>query len=63
MKKIPFKDLSWPKAMNLEILIRILPEEKARLFICELSRLDRKDRRIILPSEKCIRKVLCFYYW
>jgi hypothetical protein len=64
MKKgIPFGKLSWPAGMNLDYLAEVIPEERLKGFILGFAKLDRKKRRIVLPSQKCIVKVLCHYLW
>jgi len=61
--KIKFSDLSFPKGLNLEILSELLTEESLQMLIALSAKKDRKSRRIILPSQRCLKKVFCFYIW
>lgn len=63
MRQIDFTKLIWPKLMNLDHLAKIIPEESLRKFIVSYARLDRKKRRIILPSLSCLRKIICHHLW
>lgn len=56
-----FSELSWPRKMNISLL-KFLPEEELTALI--LNNLDkaRTERRIVLPSKKCARKVVCYFY-
>lgn len=63
MKKIKFSQLNFPTGLNLDLLANLLPETKFREFIVQYSRKKRKDRRIILPSRKTIKKVYFHYLW
>ena len=63
MKQIRYKDLSWPQGLNLDHLVELLPEDVLRAFIAAYARFDRKQRRIVLPSAKCCRKVIAHYLW
>lgn len=51
------KELSFPRAMNLHLL-ECLGEEALKQLIIANSRKSRLDRRIVLPSQKCLKKVL-----
>lgn len=55
-------DLNFPKAMNIDLLAEILPEKKLLDLIISNCAKDRKQRRIILPSKSCLKKLVCFYY-
>jgi len=56
-----FSELMWPRKLNLGLL-KFLPEEELTALI--LNNLDkaRTERRIVLPSKKCARKIVCYYY-
>lgn len=55
------ENLSLPKGLNLHILKPILPAEELEFMIKERAGMSRKDRRIVFPSQKCIRKCLIYY--
>lgn len=63
MNKIDYKELNFPRGLNLDLLAKILPEDKLMGFLVKHSKEDRLKRRIILPSRKTMKKVLCFYIW
>ena len=63
MKEIKFSQLKFPQGLNLDLLAEVLPEKKFREFIVKFSREKRIDRRIILPSRSCIKKVFFHYLW
>jgi hypothetical protein len=63
MPKIDFKELQWPEGLNLSQLVDLLPENVLRAFIAANCHLQRKDRRIILPSFACCKKVLAHRMW
>lgn len=63
MIEIVFRKLVWPKGLNLGILEEIMKAENPTNFIVMKSMLDRKHRRIILPSWRTFVKVLCHYLW
>ncbi len=63
MPKIDFKELQWPKGLNLSQLAKLLPEDALRKIIARNCRLQRKERRIILPSLACCKKVLAHRMW
>ena len=63
MKDIRYYELSFPKGLNLDLLEKILPEEKFMEFILKYSGEQRFRRRIILPSHQCLKKVFCHYLW
>jgi len=63
MKEIRFSQLRFPKGLNLDLLAEVLSERKFREFIAKFSKEKRKDRRIILPSHSCIKKVFFHYLW
>lgn len=57
-----FSEFSWPKGLNLDVLLEFLTEKELQILI--LNNLDktRVKRRIVLPSAKCVKKVVCHYY-
>jgi len=55
-------ELDFPKGLNLELLAEILPEKKLLDLILNNCAKDRKQRRIMLPSKSCLKKLVCFYY-
>jgi len=63
IKKIEFKNLAWPKGLNLGILEEIMKAKNPTDFILMRTILDRKQRRIILPSWATFVKVFCHYLW
>ncbi len=54
--------LNFPKAMNLNLLTEILPEKKLMDLILNNCSKNRKDRRIVLPSKLCLKKVVFHHY-
>ena len=60
---IKFERLAWPKGLNLNILEEIMRADDSIDFIVTRTILDRKHRRIILPSWKTFIKVLSHYLW
>lgn len=56
-----FSDLIFPKAMNLHILSEILGDDQMMNLILQNESEERRDRRIILPSRKLIRKCIIYY--
>ena len=63
MIAIKFENLAWPKGLHLNILKDILSADDSTDFILKRSILDRKNRRIILPSWKTFVKVVCHFLW
>jgi len=63
MKEIKFSELKFPEGLNLSLLSSVLSERKFREFIVAFSSKKRKERRIILPSQKTIKKVFFHYLW
>lgn len=61
MNNIEFEKLSWPRKMNLDILQKYLTEQQMKQIIVDHCRERRVERRIQLPSIKCMKKVI-FYY-
>lgn len=62
MKKIYFDELSWPKGLNLGLLKEVCTDQVLESFILNHSTDTRSKRRIILPSSKCIKKVVIHYF-
>ncbi|TET67486.1 MAG: hypothetical protein E3J56_12825 [Candidatus Aminicenantes bacterium] len=56
-----FSDLIFPKALNLHILSEILDDGQMMDLIKRCEGGTRKERRIILPSRKLIRKCIIYY--
>ena len=56
-----FKDLIFPRALNLHILSEILDEGQMMDLMKKYEGGTRKERRIILPSRKLIRKCIIYY--
>jgi len=61
MIKIDFNQLAWPKGLNLNKLQDFLSEEKLKKIIILNLNNSRKERVIILPSKKCVKKILAHY--
>lgn len=62
MVSIKFNDLIFPKAMNLHLLSEILDDGQMMDLIKKHEGKTRKERRIVLPSRKLIRKCIIYYY-
>ena len=56
-----FSDLVFPKALNLHILSEILDDGQMMDLIKRCEGGTRKERRIIFPSRKLIRKCIIYY--
>ena len=63
MIEIKFEKLAWPKGLNLNILSEIMSADSSTDFILTRTILDRRHRRIILPSWKTFVKVVCHFLW
>ena len=63
MIEVEFRKLSFPKAMNLDILIDTLPEKELKTLLAQHCEQERKERRIILPRIQTLRKVLLHFFW
>ncbi len=61
--KIKFSDLSFPTGLNLEVLSELLTEESLQMLIALSAGKSRKERRIILPSRRCLKKVISYWLW
>lgn len=55
-------DLIFPKALNLHILYPLTDEGQMMKLIKKYEDKTRKERRIILPSRKLLRKCIIYYY-
>lgn len=66
MEEIDFEKLNWPKGLNLELLIpleKFIPEDIFKRFILGFARKERKERRIIFPSQRTIKKIYFHHIW
>lgn len=64
--EIDFQKLSWPRGLNLELLsplAQFVPEDVFKEFIVGFSREPRKQRRIIFPSQRTVKKVFFHHLW
>jgi hypothetical protein len=68
---IDFDKIRFPRGMNLHILLDELPTELAlgevqlerlKAFITKFSSRPRKERVVVLPSDKLIKKLVSHYY-
>lgn len=57
-----FNDFNWPRGLNLNLLVPIVPEKMLLAFVLENASNDRKNRRIVLPSQRCIKKVVAHFF-
>lgn len=57
-----YNELNWPKGLNLDLLARIMPHDELMVFVLVNATKDRKARRIVLPSQRCIKKVVAHYF-
>jgi len=55
---LELKKLNFPKAMNLHLLTECLDEQKLKDLIVNNSHKSRLARRIVLPSNKCLKKIV-----
>ena len=58
MEQIEFRELAWPTGLNLDLIQDLLSEEELKQLIIDHCRKTRVERRIILPSLKCLKKIL-----
>ena len=58
-----FSSMNWPKGLGLDILKGYLDDDEMERLISEYSALPRRQRRIIIPSRCCARKVYLHYLW
>jgi len=57
-----FSELNFPKKLNLRLLRKFLTEKELEMMVVSHLDKDRLKRRIVLPSLKCFRKVVCYYF-
>lgn len=57
-----FLGFRWPKGLNLHILSDFLDEEELKTLIKRYSLKSRKERIIILPSNKLLKKIIFHQY-
>jgi len=57
MIKPEFSKMSWPEGLGLDILKEYLSDKEMEKLISDYSMLPRRQRRIILPSRICVRKI------
>ena len=57
-----FSELCWPRKLNLSLLLEFLSEQDLGKLILNSLNKSRTERRIVLPSAKCVKKVVCYYY-
>lgn len=57
-----FGELNFPSGLNLKLLSSVISENKLKNFIKENAGKSRRERRIVLPSHRCISKVIAYYY-
>lgn len=62
MRKININELSWPKGLNLDLLKEVCTDQVLESFILKHSTDPRSKRRIVLPSSKCIKKIIMHYF-
>ncbi len=63
MKHLVFKEFEWPKGLNLEVLAGVLSEDDLGKLIADSMIKTRAERRIILPSLSCVRKIQAHAIW
>ncbi len=56
------KDLSIPKGLNLDFLDAFISDRQKLKLILDRCSKDRKERIVIFPSKKTLKKLLCHYY-
>lgn len=55
------QNLNLPKGLNLHILKSIIPTEELEFLIKEMAGKSRKERRLIFPSQMCLKKCLVHF--
>jgi len=55
------KDLQLPKRNNLDILAELLPKKVLESLVYKFAGKSLEERRIILPSESCLRKCTIYH--
>ena len=63
MIKAKFSDLNYPRGLGLSIISEYLTDTQMEELITKYRDLPRKQRRVILPSRLCTRKVFFHYVW
>lgn len=53
--------MNFPKGLNLDFLLNFLSEEELMVVIKRMASEPRKNRKVILPSQSCIRKCSIYY--
>jgi len=56
-----FKDLQFPKRLNLDILAELLPKKVLESLVYKFAGKSLEERRITLPSESCLRKCTIYH--
>ena len=56
-----YKGLQLPQRLNLDILAELLPKRVFESLICKFAGKSLEKRKIILPSELCIRKCTIYH--
>ena len=57
-----FSELNFPRKLNLRPLEKILSEKELEMMVMSHLDKDRLKRRIVLPSQKCYRKVIAYFF-
>ena len=57
-----FSELNWPRKLNLRPLRKFLTERELEMMVMSHLDKDRLKRRIVLPSQKCYRKVIAYHF-
>jgi len=57
-----FLGFDWPKGLNLHVLSEFMDEETLKALIRKYSLKSRKERIIILPSNKLLKKIIFYQY-
>lgn len=55
------KDLQLPRGLNLAVLESLLSEEELESLIDKYALKSRKERKVILPSQSCLRKCMIYH--
>ncbi len=63
MIKAKFSQLNYPKGLGLKIISEYLSDAQMDELIVRYRDMPRKQRRIILPSQFCTRKVYFHFVW
>lgn len=64
--EIEFEKLNWPKGLGLDLLAPLaqyVPKDIFKRFLVGFARAPRRERRIIFPSQRAIKKVFFHYLW